>query len=182
MRFCFVKHRRAVEQALCHRTRAYGLLEFSLVLPIFLLVFMVGVQLSLLMMAQLTVIWIANDVVRYAATSKTVSGSTVSNWQLADSCNITYRNTKLPPILISTNLVSISPTDFVPAYSPGTSSCTSVAGNSPAASPTYRQRGSLLQFSMQYTPNNLYFLPTSFFYNTPTRPSLPQYTTSAVME
>jgi hypothetical protein len=154
------------------RYRAQSLVEFALVLPIFLGIVMVAIQLSFLVMAQLTLVWIAHDVIRHVSTTTSGVGD---NWALADSCHVTYRNSKLPSILQAANITQFS---FTPAYAPGTVNCTNAALNSPA---TTRVRGGAVRLTMQYNPTNLLFLPTTFF-GIPIRTTLPAYSVSAVME
>lgn len=160
------------------RQNAQSLVEFGLVIPIFIIIMMVALQLSFLFMAQLVVIWVATDNVRHAATATTGIGD---NWMLPDSCQTTYRNSNLPPWMLTSNITTFT---FSPAYNPATSSCTSVAGNSPAATATptpNRQRGGNLTLTMRYNPSNLKFLPSSFF-GVPILATLPSYSVSRMME
>jgi hypothetical protein len=148
------------------------MVEFALILPLFLGMLMVAIQLSFLFMAQLALVWIAHDVVRHVATSTSGVGD---NWALGDSCHVTYRNARLPVILQSTNFTQFA---FTPSYSPGSVNCTNAALNTPA---TTRLRGGAIRLTTQYNPTNLIFLPTSFF-GISIRTTLPVYSVSAVME
>ena len=168
---------RPTARALAKRQPAQNMVEFALVLPLFLTLMMVGLQFALLFLAQISVIWLTQDVVRY------VSAGSPENWRFADSCHVTYRNSRLPPLLLSSNFTQFT---FVPAYTPGASNCSVVTSNSPpAACPsTYspcRYRGGSIQLRMQYNPSNLLFLPTTFFgVSIPT--TLSWYSAASVME
>ena len=151
------------------RQNAQALAEFGLVLPLFLTVMMVAIQLSILFLAQLSVMWVAGTVVRHVATGSP------SNYRFADSCQTTYRDAQLPAVLVAANF---QPMIFTPAYTPGSSDCTTVTGNIPA---TTRQHGSALQVTLQYRPTNLLFLPSTFF-GVPILQTLPVYTATAMME
>ncbi len=161
-----------ISRLLRRRESAQTLAEFGLVVPFFLAAMMAALQLSLLLMAQLAVIWITTDNIRHAATSTTGVGD---NWALADSCQTTYRNSKLPAIIQTANITQYQ---FSPAYSPSTVNCSNASANSPA---TTRVRGDVLHLTMQYNPTNLIFLPTTFL-NIPIRTTLPAYTAAAMME
>jgi hypothetical protein len=154
------------------RQSAQSAVEFALVLPFFVTILMVALQLSFLFMAQLVIVWMAMDNVRHAATSTSGVGD---NWALADSCQTPYRNSKKPAIIATANITTFS---FSPAYSPTTSNCSSATGNSPA---TTRQRGAALRLTIQYNPSNLLFLPSTFL-GVPIITTLPAYTATAMME
>ena len=164
-------------QAFGRRENAQSLTEFALTVPFFMLMMMFAVQMSLLTMAQLAVMWMATDNIRHAATSTAGVGD---NWSLADSCQTTYRNSKLPAILTTANISTFS---FSPSYAPGTVNCANASLNSPA---TTRVRGSGLRLTVQYNPTNLIFLPTTFGFGpwlqVPIRTTLPSYTAAAMME
>jgi hypothetical protein len=159
------------------REDAQSLVEFALTLPFFMMLMMVAVQLSLLTMAQLAVIWLATDNVRHAATSTAGVGD---NWSVADSCQTTYRNSKLPSILTAANFSTFS---FNPPYTPTTTNCANASLNvpQPGAVTPPRVRGGGLRLTIQYNPTNLIFLPTAFF-GIPIRTTLPSYTAAAMME
>src|SRR5690242_21366101 len=166
-----------LDQPFGRRENAQSLTEFALTLPFFMMLMMVAVQLSLLTMAQLAVMWVATDNIRHAATSTAGVGD---NWSVADSCQTTYRNTKLPSILTTANITTFT---FSPSYTPTTVNCANASLNSPqpgAVTPP-RTRGGALRLTVQYNPTNLIFLPTTFF-GVPIRTTLPSYTAAAMME
>ena len=154
------------------RQSAQSAVEFALVLPFFVTIMMVALQLSFLFMAQLVIVWMTVDNARHAATSTTGVGD---NWALADSCQTTYRDSRKPAIIATANITQFA---FSPAYSPTTPNCSNAAANSPA---TTRQRGAAIRLTMQYSPSNLLFLPSTFM-GVPILTTLPAYTASAMME
>jgi hypothetical protein len=153
---------------------AQALVEFGLVLPLFLAVMMVAVQFSVLLFAQLSVAWVAHNMVRYVATGNP------ENWRFPDSCHTNHRNAILPAILQPGNFATFA---YSPPYQPATANCSNQAMNSPqpeAVTPP-RIRGGALALRVQYQPRNLVFLPTSFF-GVPVLRTLPPYEAAAVME
>jgi hypothetical protein len=145
--------------------------EFALALPIFISIMAVAIQIAFLITAQLSIIWSTTAIVRYIATGSP------ERWQLADSCNVAYKNTTVAafPLLRSAN---VSTYTVSPAYTPGTANCTTIASNVPA---TTRVRGGPIKVTMQYNPSNLMFIPSTFF-GVPIFQTLPAYSASSVME
>ncbi len=157
--------------SLAHRQQAQGTLEFALAIPIFLALMFVSIQFSAVLAAQAAVVWVTNSVARHIATGSQ------PNWMLADSCHTTFRNQQIGnfPILRAANVTTFQ---IQPSYTPTTANCTTAASNSPA---TTRVRGNAIQVTIQYSPSNLMFLPTTFL-GIPVMSTLPAYTSAAVME
>jgi Flp pilus assembly protein TadG len=151
------------------RGRGQALVEFGLVLPMFLILLMVSVQVSILFTAELTVIWMSNQVVRYVATGSP------EHWRFTDSCHITYWRARLPVYLTSANLTTFT---ITPSYTPASGDCNNVSGNVPA---TTRVRGTPIKVTMQYTPTNLVVLPVNFM-GASFLTTLPSTSATAVME
>lgn len=159
------------------RQNAQALVEFGLVLPMFLAVMMVAVQIALLLFAQLALAWVTHDMVRFVA-----SGNP-ENWRFPDSCQVNRLPQFLPPILVPTNITSVA---FSPPYQPSQASCTNVTQNVPAAdaipaNPMPRLRGGGLTLTLSYQPSNLVFLPANFL-GVPVLPHTITYRAAAVLE
>jgi Flp pilus assembly protein TadG len=163
--------RRGPARLLARRERAQGMVEFALALPMFIMILAVTLQISMLLAAQIGIIWVTNSVARHIATGSP------ENWMFADSCQTPYRNQQVAAfVMLRTS--NITTYTISPAYTPGTVDCNNVANNVPA---TTRQRGGPIKVTMQYDPSNLFFLPATFF-GIPVLRTLPSYTASSVME
>ncbi len=181
--------RGGLRAVLARRQSGQNLLEFGLVLPLFVSILMVGLQLSILFVAQMAVIWLTQDMARYMS-----SGTPQQHWRFPDSCHIAYRNSRLTglPLIQQSNFKTVavpsgtplpSGIGFDPPYTPGVVDCNTQSNNVPQpedATPP-RVRGSWITVSMQYNPTNLLFLPNTFF-GVPVLQTLPLYSASKVME
>lgn len=177
MRACDATRPAAGGKRLAGRQNAQALVEFGLVLPLFLAVMMVAVQIALLLFAQLSVAWVAHNMVRFVATGNP------ENWRFPDSCHANRLSQFLPPLLLRSNFTEVS---FSPPYQPGQASCTNVALNVPAAdaiptNPMPRLRGAGIALTLRYQPSNLVFLPSDFL-GIPVLPREIRYRAAAVME
>jgi Flp pilus assembly protein TadG len=181
--------RRRPARLLARREHAQSMVEFALALPIFVMLLAATVQLSVLLTAQISMMWVTNSMARWIA-----SGATPERWYFRDSCHNTYRTQMINsfPLLRSANvIVPASPNYITPANTNGFNSpCyTMPAANpsippAPATQPTQpanRARGSPIRVTLQYNPSNLMFIPTTFF-GIPVLNTLPAYTATAVME
>jgi hypothetical protein len=135
----------------------------------FLILFMVSVQVSIMFTAHLTVMWLSQEIARYLATGSP------EHWRFADACHVTFWNSRMPAYLLPGNFTQFT---ISPAYAPGTAHCVTVTSNIPA---TTRVRGTPLTVTMQYNPTNLRVLPINFM-GAPFLTTLPAYTAKAVME
>lgn len=171
------------------RERAQGMVEFALALPIFLMILAVTLQISMLLTAQLGLIWVTNSMARWIA-----SGAAPERWYFRDDCHDTYRTQMVNsfPLLRTSNLiVPATPNYITPANATGFNTpCYTMPAANPSippapatqpTKPTNRDRGSPVRVTLQYNPSNLMFIPTTFF-GVPVMNSLPAYTASAVME
>lgn len=162
------------------------MVEFALTLPIFITILAVALQFSILLTAQVGVMWVTNELARWVATG------TPERWFFRDSCHDTYRNNMVAsfPLLRSANvIVPAAPNYISPANTSGfnTPCYTTVPYSFPVppamqpSQPVGRTRGTPIKVTLRYNPSNLMFIPTTFF-GAAVLNSLPAYTATSVME
>ncbi len=177
--------RRQPARLLARREQAQGMVEFALALPIFVTILAVTLQISILLTAQIGIMWVTNSMARWIATG------TPERWYFRDSCHDTYRAQMVNsfPLLRAANVVVpaapnyISPANtngFTPCYTTTPYSFPAPPATQPTA-PANRTRGGAITVTLQYNPSNLMFIPTTFF-GVNVMNTLPSYTASAVME
>jgi hypothetical protein len=142
--------------------RAQALVEFALVLPVFMLFVFVTIQLSLLFVAYYSETEMARDTARWLAVNASSTDLEVAQH---------VQSTMLPGLVNgipgTSTWDSTNPQDIFVSYPVGKMTvrftpCDSTAGGTPPCSHPNRGPGATLYVDMSYDIRNLLFLPSKF--------------------